>query len=56
MVGELPVGFLQVPSTSQDQIARDQQIAQQLAAQQVQTVMRQPVAVADRLFVSVVEV
>ena len=56
MIGELPSGFLQVPSTSQDQVARDEQIAQQIAAQQVQGMIRQPVAIADRLFVSVLEV
>ena len=56
MVGELPSGFLQVASTSQDQVARDEQMAQQIAAQQVQSMMRQPVAIADRLFISIVEV
>ena len=57
MVGELPSGFLQV-SSSNDQFARDEQMAHQLAAQQVQQqqMMQPTIGVTDRLFVSVVEV
>ena len=57
MVGELPSGFLQITSTAPDHVAHDAEIAQQLAAQQVQqNMMRPSLVVSDRLFVSVVEV
>lgn len=52
MVGNLPNGFLQV-TQSTNQLTRDQQMAHRIAAQQM---MQPTLAVADRLFISVVEV
>ena len=61
MLGELPKEFLRVTSNNaaQDQVSRDGQLAQQMAAQEVQQqrLMQQQTTVSsERLFISILEV
>nr|CAB3267161.1 toll-interacting protein B [Phallusia mammillata] len=57
MLGELPQEFLNVetPGGASSQMDRDAQMAQQLAAREIQKQRMQPVMVTERLFISVIE-